>query len=237
MTSPLRHIDEDWHRLIPSRFPPVDLYERFGVPELSAVAKEVEDKTNPRLRVKAWLLGKTPDLEESSARLQNWNHAPFAYRNPEGSMFLNAGYGVMEVMRGARAALTWSLRRREVFLARTQEPPLGLDMRLLITGVRGDFVDLTAAPIDTSQARRWELGDRLYREGAKGILFHPPEQPQLLALAIFDNRVLGRSIQGAHYRFVWDGTRVTKVYDFTDGKEIAREDLCPAGEGKGEQAA
>jgi hypothetical protein len=47
----------------------------------------------------------------------------------------------------------------------------------------------------------------------------------MLALAIFDNRVLGRSVQGTHYRFVWDGTRVSKIYEFSDGREILREEL------------
>lgn len=242
MTYPLRHIDDEWHRLIPSRFPPVDVYERFGTPELRAMAKEVEDKTNPRLRAKAWLLGKAPYLGETSPRLQNWNHAPFAYRNPEGSTFLNAGYGVLEVMRGERAALAWSLQRREVFLERTREPPIGLDMRLLVTGICGDFADLTNASIDMDETERWKLGDQLLKDGASGVLFHRPEQLEALALAIFDNRVLGRSIQSSHYRFVWDGSSIASVYDFTDGKEIQREELlaptgtqhgdtlCPAGD-------
>lgn len=225
MSHPLRHVDGEWHRLIPSRFPPVDVYERFDSAELKNIAKEVEDKTNPRLKVKVWLLGKAPDLGESSPRLQNWNHAPFAYRNPEGSTFLNTGYGVMEVALGERAALARALRRREVFLARTQEPPMGLDMRLLITGVRGEFVDLRDASIEASQAQRWNLGDRLYKDDAKGILFHPPEHSRMLALAVFDSRVLGRSVQGTHYRFIWDGTRVSKIYDFSDGNEILREEL------------
>lgn len=235
MTYPLRRIDGEWHRLIPSRFPPVDVYERFGSAELNAIAKKVEDKTNPRLRAKAWLLGRTPDLGESSPRLQNWNHAPFAYRNPEGSTFLNAGYGVLEVVLGERAALAWALRRREVFLARTQESPMGLDMRLLITGVHGDFVDMSDVSIDVRQAQRWDLGDRLYKDDAKGVIFHPPEQSQVMALAVFDNRVLGRSVQGAHYRFVWDGHRVSKVYDFSDGREILREEILA--ECEGQQAA
>ncbi len=232
MTYPIRHIDDEWHRLIPSRFPPVDVYDRFGSAELKTIAKEVEDKTNPRLRAKAWLLGKASDLGESSPRLQNWNHAPFAYRNPEGSTFLNASYGVLEVVLGERAGLAWALHRREAFLGRTQEPPMDLDMRLLVTRVHGDFVDLIEERIDVSQAQRWNLGERLYKDNSKGILFHPPEQSWVTALAIFDNRVLGRTVQGAHYRFVWDGQRVSKVYDFTDGREMLRDELLAEFEGE-----
>lgn len=227
-----RYIDEEWRRLIPSRFPPVDIYERLGPPELGVAAKELEDKTNPRLQARAWLLDKTANLKESSPRLQNWNHAPFAYRNPEGSTFLNPAYGVLEVVKGVRPALAFALRRREVFLRRTEEPPMGLDMRLLVTRAQGEFIDLTDTPIDEDQHRRWAFGRELYEGEANGILFHLLEQPQTEALAVFDNRVLGKTVQSAHYRFIWDGKVVRKIYDFGKGEEYLREDLLAECDGR-----
>lgn len=226
-----RRIDGKWHRLIPSRFPPVDVYERLGSSELGAIAKELETKTNPRLQARARLLDKGSGLTETSPQLQNWNHAPFAYKNPEGSTFLNPAYGVLEVVRGIRPALAWALLRRETFLARTEEPAMGLDMRLLVTKVRGDFVDLTNAPFDENQESRWRLGQKLYEDGAAGVLFWPPEQPRILVLAVFDNSVLRLAVQSTHYRFIWDGKVVRSVYDFTDDgktddeKTMLREEL------------
>lgn len=227
-----RHIDEEWHRLIPSRFPPVEVYERLGPPTLGVIAKDLENKSNPRLQSKAWLLGKTAELSESSPRLQNWNHAPFAYRNPEGSTFLNSGYGVLEVTSGVRPALGLAVRRREVFLSRTGEPAMHLDMRLLVTRAQGEFVDLTDTPFDEDQDRRWTLGTELYEAGAKGVLFRRPELPNSLSLAVFDNRVLGRAVQSTHYRFVWDSQIVRKIYDFSTGLEISREELMAECEGR-----
>jgi hypothetical protein len=235
LTHRLHHIDEVWHRLIPSRFPPIDVYARLGSEALGSAAKDIEDKTNPRLRAKVWLLDKSPSLGATSARLQNWNHAPFAYRDPEGSTFLNSGYGVLEVVSGVRPALAWALRRREAFLERTREAPMGLDMRLLCTPVKGDFVDLSDVAFEEDQERRWPLGEELYKQDAKGVLFRRPQMPGARALAVFDNRVLGTAVQGAHYRFTWDGTVISKIYDFTDGAEINRDDLL--GECEGLQAA
>jgi hypothetical protein len=231
LTHRLARIDEVFHRLIPSRFPPVDVYDRLGSPELSALAKTIEDQTNPRLRAKDELLAKPLEPGETSARLQNWNHAPFAYLNPEGTTFLDPGYGVLEVVRGVREALALAVRRRELFLARTDEPAMGLDMRLLVTPVKGEFVDLTDAPFEPDRKRRWDLGGRLYEDGAKGVLFRRPEQLRATALAIFDSRVLGPAVQSAHYRFVWDGGVISKVYDFTDGEEILRDVLLTGGAG------
>ena len=46
---PICDIDGDFHRLIPSRFPPVPLYERIGSRTVQAAVEACEAKTNPRL--------------------------------------------------------------------------------------------------------------------------------------------------------------------------------------------
>lgn len=228
----VRHIEGDWHRLIPSRFPPVDVFERLGTPELAAHAKDLEIKTNPRLREKTILQGSHPGMGEASPQLQNWNHAPFAYANPEGSTFLHAGYRVMELMQGVRPALALALQRREQFLERTQEPALGLDMRLLVTPVQGDFIDLSDEPFENDEAKRQALGADLYEEGVQGILYRRPNLRAAMALAIFDQAALGRSLQSAHYRFAWDGKAIGKIYEFNnDGLEITRAELIAECEG------
>jgi hypothetical protein len=223
-------IDEKWHRLIPSRFPPVDVYARLGPPELAELAKQLEDKTNPRLHDRNWQM-ENKKARENSPSLQNWNHAPFVYRNPEGSTLLNPGYAVLEMVRGVGPALAWALRRRELFLQRTDEPALNVDMRLLITPVTGRFVDLSDTPISANRDERWNLGQALVDRGARGALFRPLDHPSVLALAVFDRTALGRTVQAAHYRFVWDGSAVRTVYDFTDGSELARDDLMKSSTG------
>ena len=78
MTRPTCEIDEDYHRLIPSRFPPVPLYARLGSPEIQAAAEALEVRTNPRLQEKERLaqgerpVGDTnrlPELESRPFRL------------------------------------------------------------------------------------------------------------------------------------------------------------------------
>lgn len=231
MDFPRRHWDQDWYRLIPSRFPPVDVYERFG-PALRAVALELEELTNPRLIARARLTGGPASVDESSPRLQNWNHAPFAYTNPEGSHLLSPIHGVMEVAGSNEAALAIAICRRETFLGRTSEPPVDLDMRLLSTHVAGEFADLTGLALDTGQAARWEIGKHLLNAGVAGAVFRRAERPDAQFLALFDAALLERSVQGTHYRFVWDGTVVKSIYDFGNGREIKREELMPGGPGR-----
>ena len=50
-TPPLAHIDwKPCFRIIPSRFPPVGLFDRVTVPEDLEAIIELESMTNPRLR-------------------------------------------------------------------------------------------------------------------------------------------------------------------------------------------
>jgi hypothetical protein len=226
------HSNQDWYRLIPSRFPPVDVYARLA-PVLREAAPEIEALTNPRLKAKERLAGGPAAVDSTSPRLQNWNHAPFAYRNPEGSYLLNAVHGAMEMAGTVEAALAIAILRREIFLSRTAERPMDLDMRLLATPVGGEFADLrTSLALDAAEAARWAIGQELFDRGLLGAVFRRPERPEDTFLAVFDPTPLERSVQSTHYRFVWDGTQINSVYDFTDAKEIKRSDLLAKDTGR-----
>ncbi len=80
----------------------------------------------------------------------------------------------------------------------------------------GTFWDLRnmaglLAKLDMQQ--RYELGANM-PEGAQGILYRPLERPAGTCLAIVTGDVLQRSQQTVHFRYVWDGKRITLLYAF-----------------------
>ncbi len=228
MERPRRRVKADWHRLIPSRFPPVELYERLGGGDVQAAAKASEAITNPRL-ISATRRGAAADSVPASPMLQNWNHAPFAYKNPEGSHLLGSAFGVLELLEDKRDAIAYALLRRERFLAATSERSTTLDMRLLITPVDGLFDDLTGLDPGLDVDARRAIGRLLVEGRSSGALTRRPEVPGARFLSVFDGAVLGRTVQGTHYRFVWDGKRIRSVYDFgAVGEAIPREALLGA---------
>jgi hypothetical protein len=79
---------------------------------------------------------------------------------------------------------------------------------------------------------RRETGRKLFDDGEPGAIFHRPERPSDLFLAVFDAAPLGRSVQSTHYRFVWDGAVIASVYDFGTGEQIKRSDLLPNNNGR-----
>lgn len=223
----MRTVEEDgaWYRLIPSRFPPVPLYERVAPESHWDALHAIETLTNPRVQARKVLTGGAAAVDEASPRLQNWNHAPFTYLNPEGTWLLDPFLGALELANSLQTALATSMRRRELFLSRTDEPPLDLDMRVLCTAVKGTFIDLTDLDPTLTQSARWRLGEELLQQGAAGAVFVCPYRRAGRCLAVFTGAVLERSLQAEHYRFVWDGSKVKSVYSFNRGESIAPEDI------------
>lgn len=213
-------------RLIPSRFPPVSVYEDLVANDRVEALVEIENLTNPRLQSAQRLMGPSLGLPADSPRLQNWNHAPFAYSNPEGSRFFPPERPCLEVADSRQTALAVSVARRQTFLSRTSEPPIGLDMRMLKTPVSGTFFDLRGVSPSLSRDERWEIGASIPKD-ADGVLYRPAERPSATCVAILRADALGRSLQTVHYRYVWNGSRVTKLYAFDDeGRELFPEALA-----------
>lgn len=217
---PSAHWTQDGYRLIPSRFPPVSIYEGLVANDRIDALVAVEDLTNPRLQSARRLTGASLGLPPDSPRLQNWNHAPFAYLNPEGSRFFPPERPVMELADCPQTALAVSVTRREVFLSRTREAPLGLDMRMFKTPVSGTFVDLRdvdprliSDPSDEARKARWKIGESIPQD-ADGVLYRTQDRPSATCFAVLRAAVLGKSIQTAHYRYVWNGSRITELYAF-----------------------
>lgn len=220
------------YRLIPSRFPPVSIYENVVASDRLDALVAVENLTNPRLQSAQRLMGASLGLPANSPRLQNWNHAPFAYSNPEGTRFFPPERPCLELSDSPQTALAVSVARRETFMVRTREEAIGLDMRMLKTPVQGTFVDLRGVdlallkdPSPAARKERWTIGNEVPAE-AQGVLYRTPERPSATCVAVLKAGALGRSLQTVHYRYVWNGHRVTKVYAFDDvGAELLPEIL------------
>lgn len=182
----------------------------------------MEALTNPRLLSERRLATRIEGVAQDAARLQNWNLAPFAYPNPEGSTHFDASRPCLELSGDRQTALVVSIARRERFLRRTGEPPIGLDMRMLVTPVGGHFLDVRHLPPRPRDKLAVDLPPEV-----DGLLFHPEERPTATCIAILRGDVLGRSVQAAHYRYAWNGTRVSSVYAFDAlGRELLPEALA-----------
>lgn len=215
---------EPYHNLIPSRFPPVPVFERIadGRDELFA---RIESITNPRLREKERLTRGMRDDGRSDPRFVNWNHAPFAYLNPEGSRFFGCDHKVLELAADLQTALAVSVARRALFLSRTSEPATAVEMRQLKRPIEGRFLDARGSRYPSTREERLALGRKVVDADLDGLLFNPPERPSASAIVVRPSARLGNPVQCDHFKFVWNGRKFTTLYSFGDDKELEPDQL------------
>lgn len=208
-------------RLIPSRFPPVSVYEGLVSENLVDRVAEIEALTNPRLDAARTLRRNFSDA--ASPALQNWNSAPFRYLNPEGSTFFPPERPALEIADCEQTAVIVSVRRREEFLRRTAEGPCELDMRVLKTPFRGRFFDFRPLQDEGEEPDRYRFGAEV-PPGRDGVLFHPSQRPSATCVSILRADALGRSTQTNHYRFIWNGTKIEKLYAYNNERNVLDPD-------------
>lgn len=217
-------VNRAFFTLIPSRFPTVDVFARVANDRSKELA-EIESLTNPRLRERDRLLNGVQVVDGNGPLLQNWNHAPFTYQNPEGSKFFDSRYPVLELAGDVQTALAISIRKRESFLSRTGEAAIGLEMRELSRVVKGRFVDGRDWNPDLDVDERIRHGQAIMKAGFDGLLYRPVERPAGYCICVLRGEALERAVQRDHFKFVWDGSRVSTIYSFSSGKEYSPDDL------------
>src|SRR5712691_2594821 len=129
-------------RIIPSRFPPIDLFERVVDPAGLEAIYELESLTNDRLREEAGELQLVPSPDRISGRGTSYIMAAFTHLNPAGSRFSDGTYGVFYAARTLDTAIAETRYHREEFMRATAEPPMELDMRVLLADVQQRLHDI-----------------------------------------------------------------------------------------------
>ena len=207
-------------RLIPSRYPTVGLYDAITDPADLDVVFAIEALTNPRIRDQIGQLQLVPPDERVSGPGSTPIMAAFTHLNPEGSRFSNGSYGVYYAAQGLETAVAEVSHHRAVFLARTAEPAIDVDMRVITAAVDASLHDLRglrkhAAELfdpdryDAPQA----LGQQLRDAGSWGVQFPSVRDKGGVCVGIFRPKALQHAKSGAHIALHWDGQRVTHWYE------------------------
>ena len=129
-------------RLVPSRFPPVSLFEQVADPADLEVVFAIEALGNPRLREAVGELRLVPPDQRISGPGTSAIMAAFTHLNPEGSRFSDGSYGVYYAAHKLETAVAEVSYHRARFLARTQEPPIEIDMRCYRVKIKARVCEL-----------------------------------------------------------------------------------------------
>ncbi|MCY3879347.1 MAG: RES family NAD+ phosphorylase [Rhodobacteraceae bacterium] len=231
MTLPVVRID--WRscwRIIPSRFQPIQLFERIAEPEDLKAIFELDAITNPRLRSEAGDTKLVPPEDRVSGPGASVIMAAFTHLNPEGSRFSDGTYGIFYAGRELPTAIAESKHHREEFLRATTQMQMELDMRVYLVDLVGDLHDLrhqkAAHPLVYSNDN-YVAGQNLAKElraaGSNGIAYDSVRRDRRECVAVFRPPLLSNLRQERHLCYVWNGQKIETVYEkreFHDGNSF-----------------
>ena len=213
----------DWRpcfRIVPSRFPPISLFEEVADPaDLDAVF-QIESMTNGRLREQAGDISLIPAEDRVSGPGSTPIMAAFTHLNPEGDRFTDGTYGVFYAGRTIETAIAETRYHRVKFLRATNEPAQELDMRVYAVDLDAELHDIRsmceshpALYHSTSYGVSQAIALQLREIGANGIVYASVRHEGGECAAVFRPRLLSNCRQERHLCYVWDGKTISTIYE------------------------
>ena len=213
-------------RLIPSRFPPVGLFDRVARPEELDAVFAVQALTHPRIRQELGQIHLVPPAERVVGEGSSPVMAAFCHLNPEGSRFSDGSWGVYYAAESLDTAVAEVSFHRARFLAATSEPPIELDMRAYLAGLPQPLHDLRGPGWEAEhRADDYRPGQglarRLRAEASWGLAYRSVRRPGGECAAILRPRGVSLPVrQGPHVSLAWDGQRIARWYRKSDLQDL-----------------
>ena len=215
------------HRILPSRYPPIQLFERLtDDPAEWETLAEIESLTNPRIRDQIGEIRLVPLEERVSGPGASWVMASFTHLNPRGSRFSDGSYGVDYAAHELATAIAETVFHLGRFYAATADPPHAEDVRVLAGRVDSRFHDLRGDPqwrpyLDPDDyAASWKLGRRLRAQGSNGVVYPSVRRRGGQCLGAFRPKAVGIPAQGRHLQYYWDGQRISRYFDYGEERWV-----------------
>ena len=186
----------------------------------------IEALTNPRIRDEIGQLQLVPPDERVSGAGSTMVMAAFTHLNPEGSRFSDGSYGVYYAAQALETAVAEVSHHRALFLTRTAEPAIDIDLRLITANVEAELHDLLEPGIAANESTRFasaldaddygasqSLGRRLRAADSWGICYPSVRHAGGECVGILRPRALRHAKAAAHLALHWDGARITHWYE------------------------
>jgi hypothetical protein len=209
-------------RLIPSRFPPIDLFDRVADNSEFDALIQLEGMTNARLRNE---IGEV-SLIDPDDRIYGSGTTPimaaFTHPNPSGSRFADGSYGIYYAGRDIDTAIAEVSYHLARFYLATSEGALRTDMRTYFADVDANLHDIRNMQSDLPDvydpdqySDSQPYGAKLKKENSMGIAYSSVRHPDGECIAILRPCALSPAIQGPHYRFDWNGNSISNIVPYS----------------------
>lgn len=205
------------HRIIPSKFPPVSLFDWADSPEELEQIAALEGLTNERL-TSAYGQLHLVDKEDwmggdgATAVMAAFTHVGYPSR------FSDDTFGIYYAADTQLTAIKETVYHRERFLSASNEPACSISMREYIATVDKPLVDITSNdyshllnPDPNTYKISQEFGREVREKKEWGIYYPSVRHQHFHCVAILRPKALTKPIQGAHFDYIWDGQSISSV--------------------------
>jgi hypothetical protein len=211
-------------RIIASRYPPIELFERL-TPDTSVwdALKELEQRINPRVRDDIGEISLVPVGDRVAGPGASYVMASFTHINPKGSRFSDGSYGVYYAASELETAVAETVYHFSEFARDSNDPMRREDMRVLVGEVAADFQDVNALPepqrsqvLDpASYAAAQAYGRHMRDIGATGIIYPSVRRLSGECVGALKPNAVGIPTQERHLQYQWNGERVDRYFDYS----------------------
>ena len=207
------------HRLIPSRYPPVGLFDEVASPEDLELLFELESWTNDRISAELGLIQNIPRNEWVTGRPHaTVVMAAFCHPAPKGARFSGPDRGAWYAAFDLAAAQSEIIYHRGKELREVGVSDARLEMREYVADFRNDFHDIR--PNDRRFRQYYDpdnytasqdFARQLFESGSNGVLYRSVRHPGGQCIACFRPPLVLNVRPAAHFQFRWHGEPVPTI--------------------------
>ena len=209
---------EHQYRIVASEYPPINFFEALVDPDLMDELFFVEGLTNDRLRDDVGDIALVAPEDRVSGPGSSPVMAAFTHIGTE-SRFSDGSFGIYYAGESLITAIEETKFHRERFLGYTTEAPGEIDMRAYIGEIAKPLHDIRIGHDDLHDpdTGTWPLpqafGQKMRKNNSCGIAYRSVRNPGGECIAALRPPAVTIPRQGPHLSYVWDGSRITRVYE------------------------
>jgi hypothetical protein len=214
------------YRIIPSRFPPIEIFETLADPADLEILYAIEGLTNDRLRAVSGDLYRVPKEDWVTGPGATVVMAAFTHIGRP-TRFSDGTHGVYYAALDEDTAVAETVFHTARFLRETAEPPIEVERRCYVGRVLQPLDDLRGprfAHLRDPDLATYPICQAFAAErrtaGSWGLDYLSARHAGGECIAAFRTRTVSLPVQGKHFRYRWDGTRIDRVITVSDVREL-----------------
>ena len=210
----------DWNRqfrTIPSKFPPINFFEKLVQADQMAEIFYLESLTNDRLREEVGDISLVRPEDRVCGEGSSIVMAAFTHIG-KNSRFTDGSYGVYYASRDLKTAIIETVFWREKFLAATNELAGEIDMRVYVGEILKPLHDIRNSqfqhlhhPDNYFPAQSYALKLRVL--GSFGLLYNSVRDKGGQCIAALRPSAISIPIQSKHLAYVWNGAKISRIIE------------------------